>query len=56
MSKQYDFTDLVLLIGNNPLPNYGDEVSSDNKNLQRIWLIHSEKTKFYPGLVNMLRI
>ena len=51
MSKQYDFTDLVLLIGNNPLPNYvvTKFFHLTNKNLQRIWLIHSEKTKFYPG-------
>jgi hypothetical protein len=51
MSKQYDFTDLVLLIGNNPLPNYvvAKFFHLTNKNLQRIWLIHSEENKFSRG-------
>ncbi|MGB4303330.1 MAG: hypothetical protein ACOX69_08395 [Coriobacteriales bacterium] len=50
MSKQ-DFTDLVLLIGTNPLPNYvvAKFFHLTNKNLQRIWLIHSEETKFSQG-------
>jgi hypothetical protein len=51
LSKQYDFTDLVLLIGNNPLPNYvvAKFFHLTNKNLQRIWLIHSEENKFSRG-------
>ena len=42
-----DFTDLVLLIGTNPLPNFvtAKYFVRTNKQLERIWLIFSEKTK-----------
>lgn len=51
MSKKHDFTDLVLLVGTNPLPNYvvGKYFSLHNQNLNRIWLIYSEKTEFNKG-------
>lgn len=46
-----NFTDLVLLVGTNPLPNYvvAKYFSSQNKNLERIWLLYSEKTHLYEG-------
>jgi hypothetical protein len=39
-----DFTDLVLLVGTNPLPNYvaARYFLIHNSELQRIWMIHSE--------------
>lgn len=50
-NQKIDFTDLVLLIGTNPLPNYvvAKHFCLTNKSLQRIWLIYSEKTKFHDG-------
>lgn len=47
MSNNFDFTDLVLLVGTNPLPNYvvGKYFSMNNRNLKRILLIYSEKTE-----------
>ncbi|GEM_PF-404882 len=51
--KEYDFTDLILLIGTNPLPNYvvAKYFHITNKSLKRVWLIYSEKTNFYEGTV-----
>lgn len=45
------FTDLVLLVGTNPLPNYvvAKYFILENKDLQRIWLVHSEKTNYQEG-------
>ncbi|MDD4570217.1 MAG: hypothetical protein PHE70_08855 [Tepidanaerobacteraceae bacterium] len=42
-----DFTDLVVLIGTNPLPNYVviKYFLQKNENLKRIWLIYSEKNE-----------
>ncbi len=42
-----DFTDLVVLIGTNPLPNYVviKYFLQENENLKRIWLIYSEKNE-----------
>lgn len=42
--NSFDFTDLALLVGTNPLPNYitASFLFENNPNLQRIWLIHSE--------------
>lgn len=42
----YDFTDLVLLIGTNPLPNYvvSEYYISTVRKLKNIWLVHSEDT------------
>lgn len=42
-----NFTDLVVLIGTNPLPNYVviKYFLKQNKHLQRIWLIYSEKNE-----------
>lgn len=39
-----DFTDLILLIGTNPLPNYvvASHFLNVNPNLERVWLIYSE--------------
>lgn len=47
----YDFTDLVLLVGTNPLPNFvvAKYFQLTNKNMQRIWLMYSEKTDFHDG-------
>ena len=38
-----NFTDLILLVGTNPLPNaiIADYFIKNNKNLKKIWLIHS---------------
>lgn len=40
-----DFSDLVLLIGTNPLPNYvvAEYFLKTNQELRRIWLVHSEE-------------
>lgn len=40
------FTDLVLLIGTNPLPNFvvAEYFLKNNNNLQRIWFVYSEET------------
>jgi len=40
----YDFTDLVLLVGTNPVPNYvvAKYFLESNRNLKKIWLVHSE--------------
>ncbi len=45
------FTNLMLLIGTNPLPNYvvAKYFLENNPCLQRIWLVHSEKTKYQAG-------
>lgn len=48
MSKQnYDFTDLVLLIGTNPLPNFvvADRLLQVNPSCKTIWLVYSEDFK-----------
>ncbi len=41
----HTFTDLVLLIGTNPLPNYvvAEYFLKTNKELRNIWLVHSEE-------------
>lgn len=46
-----DFTDLVVLIGTNPLPNYVviKYFLKENKHLQRIWLVCSDKTPLQAG-------
>lgn len=45
-----DFSNLVLLIGTNPLPNYvvADYFLQINENLKSIWLVYAEK-KSYQG-------
>lgn len=45
------FTDLVLLIGTNPLPNFvvAKYFLENNRNLKHIWLIHSEKNQNQAG-------
>lgn len=49
-TKLYDFTDLVLLIGTNPLPNYVvAKYFSGIKELKRIWLLYSEASRFHEG-------
>ncbi|MGV8122534.1 MAG: hypothetical protein AB2L14_22480 [Candidatus Xenobiia bacterium LiM19] len=42
-----DFTDLVLLVGTNPLPNYvvAKYFLKHNSYLKKIWLVHSEKNE-----------
>jgi hypothetical protein len=49
--KSYDFTDLVLLVGTNPLPNYvvAKYFHVANTDMQRIWLFYSERSRFYAG-------
>jgi hypothetical protein len=51
MAGNYYFSDLVLLVGSNPLPNYvvAKYFWQHNKNLKRIWLIYSEKNQFDSG-------
>jgi len=51
MSTNLNFSNLVLLVGTNPLPNYvvAKYFCSNNKNLRRIWLLYSEKTAFEEG-------
>jgi hypothetical protein len=46
-----DFTDLALLVGTNPLPNYVviKYFLKCNKQLQRIWFFCSEKTLVQAG-------
>jgi hypothetical protein len=48
-----NFSDLLLLIGTNPLPNLvvAEYFLNINQNLDRIWLIHSEKNKFQEGTI-----
>ena len=47
------FNNLILLIGTNPLPNFvvADYYLHNNHNpeLQKIWLVHSEKKEFQDG-------
>ena len=45
----YTFKDLVLLIGTNPLPNFvvAEYFLGKNKNIKKIWLVHSEENKNY---------
>ena len=51
----YDFSDLVLLVGTNPLPNYvvANFFCARNHNLKRIWLIQSEKKDNQEGTVKL---
>lgn len=46
-----NFSDLVLLVGTNPLPNYviAKYFLKTNSNLKKIWLIHSEKVDKQEG-------
>lgn len=46
-----EFTDLILLIGTNPLPNFvvSDYFLQNNPNIQTIWLLHSEANKLQAG-------
>lgn len=46
MNKSYEFSDLVLLIGTNPLPNFvvAKYFMENNPSLKRIWMIISEGT------------
>lgn len=45
MEKKYNFENLVLLVGTNPLPNYvvGKYFLMNNPDLKKIWLVYSEK-------------
>ena len=55
--NNFDFTDLILLVGTNPLPNYvvgkyflGELEKGnfkDDSKLQRIWLVYTSQTKKY---------
>ncbi|MBW1746404.1 MAG: hypothetical protein JRJ25_08915, partial [Deltaproteobacteria bacterium] len=50
MSMNIDnFKDLVLLVGTNPLPNFvvAEFFLKKNENIEKIWLIHSEKNENY---------
>lgn len=46
-----DFSDLVLLIGTNPLPNFivAEYFLKTNRELKRIWLVHSEEVAWQVG-------
>lgn len=52
--KELKFKHLVLLVGTNPLPNLvvADYFLQINKKLEKIWLIHSEKTDRQAGTKN----
>ncbi len=45
MANNYNFENLILLVGTNPLPNYvvAKYFLINNQNLKKIWLVHSEK-------------
>jgi len=45
MENKYNFENLVLLVGTNPLPNYvvGKYFLINNPDLKKIWLVYSEK-------------
>ncbi len=45
MTNNYNFENLILLVGTNPLPNYvvAKYFLITNQNLKKIWLVHSEK-------------
>lgn len=45
MENKYNFENLVLLVGTNPLPNYvvGKYFLITNPHLKKIWLVYSEK-------------
>jgi hypothetical protein len=49
--KEYNFKNLVLLIGTNPLPNYvtADFFLRINPNIRKIWLIYSKKNELQGG-------
>lgn len=51
MNKSYDFSDLVLLIGTNPLPNFvvAKYFIENNPSLKRIWMIISDGTPMQPS-------
>ena len=46
-----DFTDLILLVGTNPLPNYvvAEYFLSQDNRIRKIWLVCSEKTNYQAG-------
>ena len=46
--NKFDFETLVLLIGTNPLPNLAaaEYFIKNNKNLKKIFVVHSEKNKY----------
>ncbi len=47
MNSENNFTDLILLIGTSPLPNYvvAKYFCQINSNLKKIWFVHSEAIK-----------
>lgn len=51
VERSFEFTDLVLIIGTNPLPNYvvAKYFLVFNQKLERIWLIYSEGNDYYQG-------
>jgi len=54
---QLNFSNLVLLIGTNPLPNFivADYFLQQNKNIQKIWLLHSEENTFQAGTITQAK-
>lgn len=51
MDNYKEFNHLILLIGTNPLPNFvaADYFLQNNKQLQTIWLLHSEENRLQAG-------
>jgi len=49
--KLFNFKNLILLMGTNPLPNYvtADYFLQKNKNIQKIWLFYSKENEFQGG-------
>jgi hypothetical protein len=51
--SNFDFTDLVLLVGTNPLPNYvvGKWFLGEKNQIKRIFLVHTVKTKEFATVI-----
>ena len=49
--KPYQFENLILLMGTNPLPNYviADYFLQENQNISKIWLIYSKENNLQGG-------
>jgi len=52
--KSYNFENLVLLVGTNPLPNYviADYFLKINQNLSKIWLIYAKENELQGGTLS----
>jgi hypothetical protein len=57
MDNYKEFNHLILLIGTNPLPNFvaADYFLQNNKQLQTVWLLHSEENRLQAGTHEQVR-